>query len=73
MVINPEPGWYWVRFDWGWEPARFDGEDWLRFGIERQWNDEVREVGERLKRRYLERRGHEGRDVSEAEGSMVGA
>jgi hypothetical protein len=48
MVMNPKniaAGCYWARFPWGWEPARFDGEDWLRFGTEETWNDDVIEVG----------------------------
>lgn len=42
---NNEAGFYWVRFSWGWEPAGFDGDDWLRIGTERAWNDDVEEVG----------------------------
>ena len=45
---NLEPGWYWVRFTWGWEPAKWDGNDWYRAGYIRWWNAEVQEVGERL-------------------------
>ena len=46
-----KPGLYWVKFKWGWEPARFDGDEWLRFGIEKGgWNVDVVEVGEGVKR-----------------------
>lgn len=41
-------GFYWVRFSWGWEPARFDGQDWLRCGVEIIWNERVVEVGPEL-------------------------
>ena len=46
--MNPQnlaAGYYWARFSWGWEPALFDGEDWLRFGTGEPWNDDVIEVG----------------------------
>jgi len=42
------PGFYWVRFIWGWEPCRWDGDDWLRFGIYQSWNEDVIEVGEEI-------------------------
>lgn len=42
-------GYYWVQFSWGWEPARFDGDQWLRFGIEQGWNDDVVEIGPEIK------------------------
>jgi hypothetical protein len=43
-----KPGFYWARFSWGWEPARYDGDDWLRFGVDASWNEDVREVGPEL-------------------------
>lgn len=45
----PKPGFYWVRFSWGWEPARWDGDEWLRFGIEVGWNKDAFEIGEEIK------------------------
>ncbi len=47
---NIAAGYYWARFSSGWEPARFDGEDWLRCGSEEAWNDDVIEVGEPILR-----------------------
>lgn len=43
-----EPGFYWVRFGWGWEPARWDGDAWYRTGIEHAWSDDVMEIGPSL-------------------------
>jgi hypothetical protein len=45
-----ESGYYWVLFSWGWEPARWDGDEWLRFGIEQGWNYDVREIGPRIEK-----------------------
>jgi hypothetical protein len=48
--VTPDlkPGFYWVRFPWGWEPAQWSGADWLRTGIDENWNDQVIEVGPEL-------------------------
>jgi hypothetical protein len=43
-----KPGFYWVRFAWGWEPGQWDGEDWSRCGEHLRWNDDVIEVGPEL-------------------------
>jgi hypothetical protein len=48
MISPRRPGFYWVRFTWGWEPAQWTGTDWLRAGIEESWNDQVVEVGPEL-------------------------
>lgn len=45
MKTDTKPGYYWVCFTWGWEPARFDGDDWLRCGTRMRWNEDVREIG----------------------------
>lgn len=45
-------GWYWVRFEWGWEPAEWVPDVfypmWLRTGCVVEFNEKVLEVGERL-------------------------
>lgn len=48
MTPDLKPGFYWVRFPWGWEPAQWSGADWLRTGIDENWNDQVIEVGPEL-------------------------
>lgn len=47
-MTNRIPGYYWVQFTWGIEPARWDGSDWLRFGIEQIWNNDVVSIGEEI-------------------------
>lgn len=49
-VTKLKVGFYWVRFTFGWEPARWDGEEWLRCGIERSWNSDMIEVGDSITR-----------------------
>lgn len=43
-----EPGVYVVRFSFGVELTRWDGDDWLRFGSEQDWNKDVVEVISRV-------------------------
>jgi hypothetical protein len=45
---EPEAGYYWVRFSWGWEPCKFDGEDWLRCGMEPDFTKHLLEIGSQL-------------------------
>ncbi len=46
MMAYRKEGYYWVElFRGGWEPAKWDGHDWLRFGIETTINGYVKRVG----------------------------
>ena len=48
LVRDLDEGFYWVRFEWGWEPCEWTGFSWFRTGLEGDWNQDVLEVGNRL-------------------------
>ena len=45
---------YWVRFGWGWEPAQFDGDHWLRHGVDGACDNDVLEIGEAVYRAHAD-------------------
>ena len=44
-----KPGFYWVRFNWGWEPALLEESVWFRCGAaDPELIEHVEEVGPEL-------------------------
>jgi hypothetical protein len=46
--LKLERGFYWVNFAWGWEPAQWTGDEFLRTGIESGWTVSIKQVGPKL-------------------------